>query len=187
MTVCIYDVAVQDRCSKLAMFAEIQELGRLFPEKWKRCDEYYVSSDGRACNLQKQLMKPFKSGRGYACVRFQDCQDDWPTKVHPMVLRHFLPNPWPNYYDMCDHINRDSMDSRLDNLRWSNVFLNGLNKTGTKGYSVLKDRNGTPTGKYYVRIPVQGRRANIGSFPSTEEAAQAYQEALERTLEVLEI
>ena len=184
MTVLIYDVAVQERCSKLAIFAEIQQLGRLFPETWKRCDEYYVSSDGRACNLQKQLLKQFPNGRGYANV---SCQDDWPTKVHPMVLRSFLPNHWPNYYDMCDHINRDRMDSRLCNLRWSNVFLNGLNKTGTEGYSVLKDRNGKPTGKYYVRIAVQGRRVGIGSFPSTEEAAQAYQEALERTLEVLEI
>ena len=185
MTVLIYDVAVQDRCLKLAVLAEIQQLGRVFPELWKRCEDYYVSSDGRVCNLQKQLLKPFKAGRGYAHVN--KGWGYWPTKVHPMVLRSFLPNHWPMYYDMCDHINRDRMDSRLCNLRWSNVFLNGLNKTGTEGYSVLKDRNGKPTGKYYVRIAVQGRRVGIGSFPSTEEAAQAYQEALERTLEVLEI
>ena len=179
MTVLIYDVAVQDRCSKLAMFAESQKLGRLFPERWKQCDDYYVSSDGRVCNLGKQLLKQFPYSRGYAHVDLGF--GNWPTKVHKMVLKSFLPNPWPKYYDMCDHINRDRMDPRLDNLRWSNVFLNGLNKTGTKGYST------TPSGKYYVRMTVQGRRAGIGTFSSEEEAGKAYQEALGRVFEILEI
>ena len=185
MTVCIYDVAVRDRCSKLAMFAEIQKLGRLFPEKWKRCDEYYVSSDGRVCNLRKQLLKQFPYARGYAHVDLGF--GNWPTKVHPMVLESFVPNHWPKYYDMCDHRNRNRMDPRQCNLRWSNVFLNGLNKTGTKGYYAIRNKNGKLTGKYCVRIKVQRKNTNIGSFSSKEEAGKAYQEALQRVLEVLEI
>ena len=180
MTVLIYDIATKDRCNLLAMYAS--GLGKLFPERWKRYDpNYFVSSDGCVCDSQKRLIKHFKAGRGYAFVKIYGQL----KKVHQMVLHTFKPNPNPKYYDMCDHINGDRMDPRLENLRWSNVNLNGLNKLATKGYETLK-RNGVPTGKFGCRTCVTGRRAWLGTLNSKEECIKTHKEAVERVYEIAE-
>ena len=180
----IYDLATQDRCNKLAWLAQTEKLGQLFPERWRRFENLFVSSEGRVTNSEKKLLTHTKAGRGYACVN--QGFGTFPKTVHSMVLKSFRPNPFPKYYDMCDHKNRCRMDPRLDNLRWSNVFLNGLNKTGTKGYEAIK-RDGKLTGKFGSRIRVQRKRAWLGTFSSKEEALQVYKEALERAFEILEI
>jgi hypothetical protein len=80
--------------------------------------------------------------------------------------------------DEIDHINRDSTDNRLCNLRSANRKLNGANR-------VFKPRgNGLPQGVYKsgpcswrARIAIDGRMTHLGTFSSIEEASKAYCEA----------
>jgi hypothetical protein len=103
------------------------------PEVWVDLNKQYEISDmGNVRDKSTEVVLPrLKYGKGYAGVAMYG---NW-RKVHPWVLRKFLPCPSP-MFNMCDHINRDRMDPRLVNLRWSNVVLNAMNKTGVRGYCV---------------------------------------------------
>lgn len=71
-----------------------------------------------------------------------------------------------------DHINRDPMDNRLENLRWATSSQNAANrgprsKSGFKGV-VLKGA------KYEASIKSWKRNVYLGRYDTAEEAARAY-------------
>ena len=70
-------------------------------------------------------------------------------------------------YIIVDHINRNVYDNRKSNLRICNASINSLNRN-TKGY--YKKDNGT----YQVQICINGKRINIGTYKTEEEAANVY-------------
>jgi hypothetical protein len=57
-------------------------------------------------------------------------------KCHRLVAEAFLINDDPFYYKIVDHINRNSHDFRLKNLRWLSISQNSLNSE--KGVSKQK-------------------------------------------------
>lgn len=75
-----------------------------------------------------------------------------------------------------DHINRDPLDNRKSNLRLCKRWQNEMNKPprvdnllGLKGVQPsLK--------KWRARIKWQKKNINLGTFPTKEEAARAYNE-----------
>jgi hypothetical protein len=80
---------------------------------------------------------------------------------------------WPK---IIDHINGDKRDNRLSNLReatksqnMANSRLFSTNRSGFKGVSF----NATDR-RWCAYIGVNGKRRNLGSFPSAEEAYAAY-------------
>lgn len=90
-----------------------------------------------------------------------------------------------NYIMMCpsawevDHINRNRLDNRMENLRLINpvdqqhnrsIQIN--NKTGYKGVCFDKSRN-----KYMASIALKGKQYNLGRYDTAEEAALAYNES----------
>ena len=66
-----------------------------------------------------------------------------------------------------EHKNRDSTDNRWCNLRLATVPQNAINKFST-GYSKIKN-----SGKYRVRVTVDGKRVSIGNFDKEEDAKKA--------------
>ena len=75
-----------------------------------------------------------------------------------------------------DHINRNSMDDRIDNLRPSTQIQNSANmgirvdnKTGYKGVSYRKHAK-----KYAARIKVNYKEKHLGYFDDPAEAHKAY-------------
>ena len=103
-----------------------------YPEVWANLNKQYEISDmGNVRDKESEtVLHRIKYGKGYAGVSMYGA---W-RKVHPWVLKKFCPCPSP-MFNMCDHINRDRMDPRPINLRWSNVVLNAMNKKGVRGYS----------------------------------------------------
>lgn len=78
-----------------------------------------------------------------------------------------------------DHINRNKLDNRKENLRLCSRGQNQRNlyrknKTGLKG--VRKCPN-TKSPRYSASIFVDGQRKYLGIFKNKEEAAQAYDRA----------
>jgi len=76
-----------------------------------------------------------------------------------------------------DHINRDPLDNRIENLRLCNKTQNAGNsnlrvdnKLGVKGVDFKK-------GKFRVQIRKQGKKLHLGLFDTAEEAHAAYLKA----------
>jgi hypothetical protein len=81
-----------------------------------------------------------------------------------------------------DHINRNPLDNRRENLRYATSANNNANKgvmktntSGYKGVSFYKDRQ-----MFVAQIKVNYKSIKIGSFKTAIEAAKAYNEAAKR-------
>lgn len=84
-------------------------------------------------------------------------------------------------YEVVDHINRDTLDNRKENLRLCSLYQNGLNKglyrnnkSGYKGVSIRKDKI---KNKYAAYIRFNKKLKHLGFFPTLELAATAYNDA----------
>ena len=165
-------------------------LGHFEAERWKKYDHWHAVSDwGRVANIKRKKVIPqYQNGRGYAAVhppfgRFG-------MKVHTMILPTFSsrklysPNAHESY-PFIDQKNGDRMDASLENLRYSNARLNGMNKRNVKGYHALKNKQGELTGRYVAQIRMDKKQLYLGSF-SESQAAERYREALADAFEVLE-
>jgi len=77
-----------------------------------------------------------------------------------------------------DHINGDSLDNRIINLREANRFQNTQNHSRVVNNSGLPIgvRN-TPGGKYQARITANNKLYYLGTFDSIGRAKKAYKEA----------
>ena len=72
-----------------------------------------------------------------------------------------------------DHINKNSLDNRIENLR---ILTNQQNQwnTNAKGYHWDKKNN-----KWRARIKINGKTKHLGRFTEEEDARQAYLNAKE--------
>lgn len=80
---------------------------------------------------------------------------------------------------VCDHINKDTLDNRVQNLRnctnrenIRNSAAKKNNKTGYKGVSILPNKKN----RYRALITVNGNTIHIGVFETAKEAAIKYDE-----------
>ena len=80
-----------------------------------------------------------------------------------------------------DHINRDKLDNRIENLRPATVSQNSMNrditsknKSGYKGVWWDKHKN-----KWRAVIKTSGERIHLGYFANVEEAGQVMRKARE--------
>lgn len=91
----------------------------------------------------------------------------------------------PDHEGDIDHINRDKLDNRIENLRACNRPQNVVNSkvrsdntTGYKGVIFHK-----ASGKYQAQTMYFGKRVHIGLFETAEEAARAYDETVSKLFE----
>jgi len=81
-----------------------------------------------------------------------------------------------------DHINGDTLDNRIENIRQCTSTQNNhnhrisiKNRSGYKGVSVLKD------GRYKVSIRIGNEeRLHLGYYRNVEDAARAYRDAADK-------
>ena len=150
------------------------------PEIWTTLNSKHDISDlGNVRIKETDVVLPrLKYGKGYAAVYMYGlCR-----KIHPWVLRKFIPCPSP-MFNMCDHINRDRMDPRLINLRWSNVVLNSMNKTGVRGYA-YNSRHLVPT--YQAHLKILGMPYQFTKVATPELARAEYEYYQGRAYEVID-
>ena len=94
-------------------------------------------------------------------------------------LHNFLMNPSDGM--LVDHINGNTLDNRMSNLRMATQQQNAMNKaiainntSGVKGVSRVKRNN-----KWVARISFEGKRIVLGTFDTFEEAVKARRDAEE--------
>ena len=79
--------------------------------------------------------------------------------------------------ELVDHINRDKLDNRRDNLRLANRSQNEANKAkGSRGVSRYKGVTRTNNGRWKAEITVDKKRIYLGTFDLEKDAAVAYNE-----------
>lgn len=113
---------------------------------------------------------------GYLYCRI-DCID---YGMHRLAW-FYVTNVWPT--QDIDHINGQSSDNRIENLRHvtrqtnmeNQVRANCKSKSGVLGVSKCSDRN-----RWVAQIKVNGKGINLGRFRSLHDAEQAYKEAKEK-------
>lgn len=132
---------------------------------WIKSVHKYILVDNKDFKYVNQYT--WHLSRGYATSRVKNT----PTRLH-----RFLLNPKKN--ELTDHINRNKLDNRRQNLRisthkqnMSNRIKQSNNSSGYKGVRFLRDCD-----KWSARISKDGR-INLGIFRSKIQAARAYDKA----------
>jgi len=99
-------------------------------ERWRTIEEfpkYQISDCGRvrhSITHRIRFLKP--NPQGYITIILQSGSRTYLRAVHRLVATAFLPND--ENKRSVDHINRNKLDNRLQNLRWSTISEQMLNR-----------------------------------------------------------
>lgn len=88
--------------------------------------KYQVSNLGNVRHVwkkRKNVLSPYATGGGYLCVNINNRR----AKVHKLVADAFILNI--NEYPQIDHINRNKIDNRRENLRFVTPSDNNRNRS----------------------------------------------------------
>lgn len=147
-------------------------------EEWRPiqgCPNYTVSNKGRVKNARhNRLLKQNFDKDGYCQVGFNANASH---RVHRLIAEAFIPNP--QHLPVPDHIDMDKTNNNIENLRWVTYSQNSQNQpkqTGRtsvyKGVQVVTLENGGI--RILSAITKDGKIFKLGSFPTEEAAARAY-------------
>lgn len=88
--------------------------------------KYRISKSGQVINQQtKRVIRPFMRSGYWAVKIASDIGTRRNLRVHRLMAQAFIP---PFSGDVVDHINRDPLDNRLNNLRWASFSENLYNR-----------------------------------------------------------
>ncbi len=149
-------------------------------EEWRSISgyvNYQVSNIGRVRNATSGRTLKQHEAKGYMYVSL--CQNSVGKKhrVHRLVGQEFLDNP--NNKPMIDHIDRDTLNNTINNLRWVSNSQNSMNRrklqntsSKFKGVCFRESEN-----RWHARIKLNGKVKSLGLFSCEKEAARKYNQA----------
>jgi hypothetical protein len=149
------------------------------PEEWRSVVDdqgnehgsYQVSNLGRVMStkgLRPRIIRGWVENNGYRRINLDGRQ----LLLGRLVAMAFLPNP--EGLPEVDHIDRNPLNNRVENLRWASRSMNSLNrrtwgKCCYRGVSFNKRQH-----QYVAQIWHQGVKVYLGSYDTPEEAASVY-------------
>ncbi len=105
-------------------------------------------------------------GQRYYRVKIDKTQ----YQLHRVIYKWHFGNFNEDFF--IDHINQNTLDNRVENLRLVTVRENAFNLKNVRGCSFNKK-----TGKYRSGIRVDGKTKMLGCYTTLEEAKNAYLKA----------
>jgi len=125
-----------------------------------------------------------KPTNGYIII----CINKKMYKLHRIIYKYFNPE-WTigdsSSYNQIDHININSLDNRIENLR---VVNNSENQRNKNKYNSSSKYKGVcwhkPTNKWLASITTNVKKIHLGLFENEEEAAEAYNIANEEFMRI---
>ena len=147
-------------------------------QEWKKLNDYpnySISNMGQIKNDKTgRFLKPSMKGNYIGANLWNEDKKPNSIAIHRLVALAFIPNE--NNYNQIDHINRDKLDNRVENLRWCNNGLNQTNKlkrpnTSSKYKGVSYNKRDE---LWYCSIQIKNERKHLGYFKNENEAGLAY-------------
>jgi hypothetical protein len=110
----------------------------------------------------------YSCGNGYPRIkREQKC-----IYAHRMVLQRMVGGEI--YGLICDHINRDILDCRRENLKPTNATGNARNRDARSSSGFIGVVRHKRAGKWQAQIRMKGKLHYLGLFEDPRDAARAY-------------
>lgn len=148
-------------------------------EEWKDILDfpgYKVSNHGNVMNKNGKIMEggtieTSDPALSYRKVNLVKDKKPKTMRVHRLVALAFIPNP--DNKPEIDHINRDGMDNRVENLRWSSRSDNAINTKDRD--SNLGHRHICLTHELTYRVKIRRENCDLFDhcFKDIEEAISA--------------
>ncbi len=138
---------------------------------------YKINENGEVYSKIRKKFLSSKPNGGYNRLTLRKDNKGYNKTVHRLLGIQYLPNP--NNFPCIDHINRNRLDNSLSNLRWVSYATNSKNKSSKKNAtSSYVGVRKTPNKKkpYRAETTFQGKKYNIGYYPTELEAYEAYKQ-----------
>ena len=131
---------------------------------------YLIYNDGRVQNKKtKRFLKPYSDNNGYYRVDLYNNGKRKNFKIHRLIALHYI--PLVDGKDLVDHIDRNTSNNDISNLRWAdnseNTINTGVSKNNKCGHKNIRLTN---SNAYDVRIIRNGNSVYSKSFKTLDEA-----------------
>ena len=141
---------------------------------------YAIEEDGRVFGIKRNQYLTPVIREGYYQVGLCKNGNRTHKNIHRLLALTFIPNP--DNKSCVDHINRNTKDNRLENLRWATRTENARNCSLQKNnklqeqYIHFYHKKNKEYGYYVVQLIIDNKRTSK-SFKTLEEA-KAYRDNL---------
>ena len=137
---------------------------------------YYVSNLGKVKNKRNVMLTGRINSRGYLRAALNKNGKTKEFRFHQLVAMAFLNHKPCGMERVVDHINRNKLDNRVENLRVISQRENCVKTGKTSKYMGVHFCNTNK--KYIAKTSIKGENKYIGKFDNEYEAHLAYQSAL---------
>ena len=147
---------------------------------------YCINKNGFVMNKKtKKYLKHTVNSKNYIVITLCKNKKSQKFKLHRLLALQFIENP--NNYDIIDHIDRNTLNNKLDNLRWITKSGNNRNSTRQKKSSqfigVWYNKNRKSTKKWRSSITIDKKKIILGHFETEIEASECYKKKYNEIME----